>query len=70
MQKQNYNEENMNKTEQMLIQIMKLLTEIRDELCASNKITKKESEQRIAESRTKQKQIRKQMMLVESSRRQ
>ena len=70
MQKQNYNEENMNKTEQMLIQIMKLLTEIRDELRASNKITKKESEQRIAESRTKQKQIRKQMMLVESSRRQ
>ena len=70
MQKQNYNEENMNKTEQMLMQIMKLLTEIRDELRASNKITKKESEQRIAESRTKQKQIRKQMMLVESSRRQ
>lgn len=70
MQKQNYNEENMNKTEQILIQIMKLLTEIRDELRASNKITKKESEQRIAESRTKQKQIRKQMMLVESSRRQ
>ena len=60
----------MNKTEQMLMQIMKLLTEIRDELRASNKITKKESEQRIAESRTKQKQIRKQMMLVESHRRQ
>ena len=60
----------MNKTEQMLMQIMKLLTEIRDELHTSNKITKKESEQRIAESRAKQKQIRKQMMLVESSRRQ
>ena len=60
----------MYKTEQMLMQIMKLLTEIRDELRTSNKITKKESEQRIAESRTKQKQIRKQMMLVESHRRQ
>ena len=56
----------MNKTEQMLMQMIKLLTEIRDELKASNRIIKKESEQRIAESRTKQRQIRQQMMLVES----
>lgn len=60
----------MNKTEQMLMQIAKLLTEIRDELRASNRIIKKESEQRIAESRTKQRQMRQQMMLVESRRRQ
>jgi hypothetical protein len=60
----------MNKTEQMLMQIAKLLTEIRDELRTSNRIVKKESEQRIAESRTKQRQIRQQMMLVESRRRQ
>ena len=60
----------MNKTEQMLMQIAKLLTEIRDELRASNRIVKKESEQRIAESRAKQKQIRRQMMLVESRGRQ
>ena len=60
----------MNKTEQMLMQIAKLLTEIRDELRASNRIVKKESEQRIAESRTKQRQMRQQMMLVESRRRQ
>ena len=60
----------MNKTEQMLMQIAKLLTEIRDELRASNKIVKKESEQRIAESRTRQRQVRQQMMLVESRRRQ
>lgn len=60
----------MNKTEQMLMQIAKLLTEIRDELRTSNRIVKKESEQRIAESRTKQRQMRQQMMLVESRRRQ
>jgi hypothetical protein len=56
----------MNKMEQILMQIAKLLTEIRDELRASNRIVKKESEQRIAESRTKQRQMRQQMMLVES----
>jgi hypothetical protein len=60
----------MNKTEQMLMQIVKLLAEIRDELRASNRIIKKESEQRIAESRTKQRQMRQQMMLVESRKRQ
>ena len=60
----------MNKTEQMLMQIAKLLTEIRDELRASNRIVKKESEQRIAESRTKQRQARQQMMLVESRKKQ
>ena len=60
----------MNKTEQMLMQIAKLLTEIRDELRASNRIVKKESEQRIAESRTKQRQMRQQMMLVESRKKQ
>ena len=59
----------MNKTEQMLMQIIKLLTDIRDELHISGKIAKKESEQRIAESRTKQRQMRQQMMLVESRRR-
>ena len=60
----------MNKTEQMLMQIAKLLTEIRDELRASNRIVKKESEQRIAESRIKQRQMRQQMMLVESRKKQ
>ena len=54
----------------MLMQIAKLLTEIRDELRASNRIVKKESEQRIAESRTKQRQMRQQMMLVESRKKQ
>ena len=52
------------------MQMIKLLTEIRDELRASGRISKKESEQRIAESRTKQKQMRQQMMLVESRKKQ
>lgn len=60
----------MNNTERMLMQMIKLLTEIRDELRASGRISKKESEQRIAESRTKQKQMRQQMMLVESRKKQ
>jgi len=57
----------MDRTEAMLAQIVRLLTEVRDELRVSNRIVKKEAEQRISESKTKQRQMRKQMMLVESS---
>jgi len=57
----------MDRTEAMLVQIIRLLTEVRDELRVSNRIVKKEAEQKISESKTKQRQMRKQMMLVENS---
>lgn len=59
----------MNRTETMLAQILKTLVEIRDEVRAANRISKKASDQQISESKAKQRQMRMQMMLVESQRR-
>lgn len=55
----------MDRTEQLLFKITGLLTDIRDELRVSNRLIRKEAVQTVAESRTRQKQMRRQM-IVES----
>lgn len=59
----------MDRTEQLLTQTVRLLTEIRDELRASGRAARKEADRRLAESRMKERQMRKQMMLVEAGKR-
>ena len=59
----------MNKTEMILAQAVRLLTEIRDEIRAANRIAKRATDQQIAENKTKQRQMRRQTRLIESQRR-
>lgn len=51
-----------------LMQITKILSNIEAELKTISRISKKETDQRISESRTRERQIRQQIMLTEAQR--